>query len=115
NCQGRGAIQQCDVHEAKADGLPWTAHTVGTEVNGDATVTITTGTITTTLTGFLCPHTIHLTPGTLSMLVKAAEVKTTSTATLSGTLVSDFIDEKITLNLTFSGTFHVLGTITYGV
>ena len=114
NCQGRGLIAQCDVHEATADNLPWVIHTEGTHANGDATVDITTGTITNTLTGFFCPHTLSLTPGTVKMLVTAAEVKTTSTAHLIGSLLTDG-DLGNGIATSVSGTVHVLGTITYGV
>ncbi|HEU4393421.1 MAG TPA: hypothetical protein VFR04_07290 [Solirubrobacterales bacterium] len=117
-CQGRGAIAQCDVHEATADpaaggidpnDLRWVIHTAtGT------TVTITTGTITNTLTGFLCPHTLQLTPGTMTMTVAAGEVNTTSTATLSGNFLTDG-DLGNSIATTVSGSIHVLGTITYGI
>ncbi|HEU4393726.1 MAG TPA: hypothetical protein VFR04_08855 [Solirubrobacterales bacterium] len=108
-CQGRGAIAQCDVHEAKADNLPWVIHTVSA-----TSVSITTGTITNTLTGFLCPHTLQLTPGTVTMTVNAAETNTTSTATLSGGLTTDG-DLGNGIATSVSGTVHVLGTITYGI
>ncbi|HEU4392652.1 MAG TPA: hypothetical protein VFR04_03335, partial [Solirubrobacterales bacterium] len=77
-CQGRGSIAQCDVHEATADNLPWTI-----ETESSATVRIETGTITNTLTGFFCPHTLQLTPGSATMTVAAGETNTTSTATLN--------------------------------
>ncbi|HEU4392179.1 MAG TPA: hypothetical protein VFR04_00950 [Solirubrobacterales bacterium] len=116
NCQGRGALQHCDVHSMVADNLPWTIHTFGTEANGDATVTITTGTITSTLKGIFCPHIIDLQQGTVSVTVGAGEVKTTSTASLSGILVATYTTPShVTVNASVSGTVHVLGTITYGV
>ena len=109
NCQGTGAIAQCEVHEATADNLPWVIHTAtGT------TATITTGLITNTLSGFFCPHTLELTPGTVTATVGAAELKTTSTASLSGTLVTHETGVS-TRNAAVSGEVHVLGTITYGL
>ena len=107
NCQGRGLIAQCDVHENKADSLPWTGHTAGV-----GEVTVTTGTLTFTMTGFFCPHTINLTPGTLTWTT--SEINTTSTATMSGTLKMDG-DLGDNVSVTLSGTMHVLGTITYGI
>lgn len=108
-CQGWGDISPCDVHEAKADNLPWTLHT-----STSHTVTVTTGTITNTLTGFLCIHTLRLTPGTATMIVGAGETNTTSTAFLSESakMDGDFGNE---LSAEFVGTIHVLGTITYGI
>ena len=109
NCQGTGPIAGCDVHEASSDALPWVIHTAtGT------TVTVTSGTITSTLTGILCPHTVQLTGNTATMTVAAGEVNTTSTATLSG---SGFqVDGDLGIGTaTVSGTVHVLGTITYGI
>ena len=123
NCQGRGLIAQCEVHEATADNLPWTIHTAtGT------TMSVTIGTITFTITGFFCPHTLSLTPGTVTMTVffnpsakpqvqeeeKEAQRTTTSTATLSGNLLTDG-DLGNGIATTVSGTVHVLGTITYGI
>ena len=108
-CQGRGDISQCDVHEAKADNLPWILHTVTPD-----TVTVTTGTITNTLTGIFCIHTLTLTPGTATMTVGAGETNTTSTAFLSGSFKMDG-DLGNELSTTIAGTVHVLGTITYGI
>ena len=107
-CQGTGTIAQCDLHEIKADNLPWTIHTATSD-----TVTITAGTVTTTMTGVFCAHTLNLTPGTMTLTVAAGQTNTTSTATLSGALVQD--GELGTSNVTINGTFHVLGTITYGI
>ena len=84
DCQGTGALAQCDVHEVSARNLPWTIHTATAD-----TVTITTGTISFTTTGFFCPHTTGLTPGTMTMTVAAGQTLTTSTAELSGTLVTE--------------------------
>ena len=123
DCQGRGLIAQCDVHEATAhpragsggtdpQDLRWIIHTVGKNTKGEATVSVTTGTITTTLTGFFCPHTLSLTPGTLHL--SSSEALTTSTMTLSGSLLTDG-DLGNGIATTFSGTCHVLGTITYGI
>ena len=118
NCQGRGLIGQCDVHEATADpatggsdpnDLRWVIHTASS-----TTVSITSGTITNTLTGFFCPHTLSLTPGTVTMTVAAGETNTTSTASLSGELVTDG-DLGNGIETEVSGTVHVLGTITYGI
>ena len=106
-CQGTGALAQCDFHVVEGHNFPWTIHTATAN-----TVTATTGTITTTMTGFFCPHTINLQAGMLTMTVAAGEVNTTSTASLSGTLVSE--GDLGEVNMTLSGEVHVLGTITYG-
>jgi hypothetical protein len=104
-CKGTGAQAQCEVHDFTADGLPWVIHTVTPD-----TVTMTTGSITTQNTGFLCLSPT-LTGGTLTMTIAAGETNTTSTATLSGTLPEDNPNETVTI----SGTVHFLGTITYGI
>ena len=97
------------MHEVAADNLPWTIHTAtGT------TVTVTIGTITFTMTGFFCPHTVSLTPGTVTWTVAAGEVNTTSTMTMSGSLLTDG-DLGNGIATTLSGKVHVLGTITYGI
>ena len=120
NCQGRGLIGQCDVHEATADPAPggtltelkWPIHTVFSQ-----TVAVTTGTITNTLTGFFCPHTLSLTPGLMHFTTAGTETDTVSTATLSvvaGWLPRTDGDLGNNILTTISGTVHVLGTITYG-
>ncbi|HEU4392935.1 MAG TPA: hypothetical protein VFR04_04775 [Solirubrobacterales bacterium] len=106
-CQGAGLVAQCDVHEAAADGLPWTIHTATAD-----TVTMTTGTMTFTLSGFFCSHTVQLTPDTLTMTVASGETGTTSTAVLNGEPDVDGVGQE---EVEVFGTVHVLGTITYGI
>jgi hypothetical protein len=108
-CKGFGSQQQCEVHKFTAHGLPWTIHTLGKNASGEGTVSITTGTITTQNTGFLCTSP-DLTPGTVHISVAAAEINTTSTGKLTGSLTSDPGGA-----VAIGGTIHVLGTITYGV
>jgi hypothetical protein len=104
-CKGTGAQAQCEMHQFTADSLPWVVHTATAD-----TVTITSGSVTTQNTGFLCLSPT-VTGGTTTMTVAAGETNTTSTATLSGTLPGDSPNETVTI----SGTIHVLGTITYGI
>lgn len=109
NCQGTGAIAQCDMHEVSGDNLPWVFHTAS-----PSKVSVTTGTFTLTMSGFFCPHTLTMTPNTLTWTAPAGEVNTTSTATTSGSFVMDG-DLGNGVNVTASGTVHALGPITYGI
>jgi hypothetical protein len=104
-CKGTGAQAQCEVHDFTADNLPWVIHTATAD-----TATITSGSVTTQNTGFLCLSPT-VTGGTTTMTVAAGQTNTTSTATLSGTLQGDSPNETVTI----SGECHVLGTITYGI
>jgi hypothetical protein len=107
-CKGTEAQAQCEVHDFTPHGLPWTIHTLGKNASGEGTVSVTTGTITTQNTGFLCLSP-DLTPGTVHF--SSSEINTTSTANLSGTLKSDSPSDTVTV----SGVIHVLGTLTYGI
>jgi hypothetical protein len=109
-CRGTGGQGHCDTHDFIAHGLPWTVHTVGKNALGEGTLSITTGTITTSHTGVFC-FSPDLTPGTVHLTVKASEISTTSTLTVSGTLQTHSPSQTVNI----SGTVHVLGTITYGV
>jgi hypothetical protein len=108
-CKGTGAQAQCEVHDFTPHGLPWVIHTVGKNAAGEGTVSVTTGTITTQNTGFLCVSPDY-TPGTLHVSVAAAQINTTSTGNLAGSLVTDPGGA-----VAVGGTVHFLGVVTYGV
>jgi len=110
NCKGTGTQQQCEVHKFTPEALPWVIHTQSKNALGEGTVSITTGIIKTQHTGFLCISP-EITAGTVHITVPAAQINTTSTGTLSGTLKISPNDNPVRI----TGQVHVLGTITYGV